>query len=148
LLARYFLQQSAQSLGVEPKQLAPAALRYLSSLNWGGNVRQLENVCHWLTVMAPGQNVDVADLPPELRQDGETHAVAMTDWLNGLENQVAGMLDRGEPNVLETLTRQFERAIISKALTHTGGRRIEAAILLGMGRNTLTRKVQELGIEG
>jgi two-component system nitrogen regulation response regulator GlnG len=98
--------------------------------------------------MAPGQNVDVADLPPELRHDGETHAVAMTDWLNGLESQVAGMLDRGEPNVLETLTRQFERAIIAKALTHTGGRRIEAAILLGMGRNTLTRKVQELGIEG
>jgi two-component system nitrogen regulation response regulator GlnG len=97
--------------------------------------------------MAPGQNVDVADLPPELRQDGEIHSAVATDWLNALEHQVAGMLDRSEPNVLDTLTRQFERAIIAKALTHTGGRRIEAATMLGMGRNTLTRKVQELGIE-
>lgn len=147
LLARHFLQQSATTLGVEPKQLSVSALRYLSSLNWGGNVRQLENVCHWLTVMAPGQNVDVADLPPELRQDGESHPAASTDWLGGLENQVVGMLDRGEPNILDTLTKQFERAIIAKALVHTSGRRIEAANLLGMGRNTLTRKVQELGIE-
>ena len=148
LLARHFLQQSATTLGVEPKQLSAVALRYLSSLNWGGNVRQMENVCHWLTVMAPGQNVDIADLPPELRQDGEIHPPAATDWLNALENQVAAMLDRGEPNILETLTKQFERAIITKALLHTDGRRIEAATMLGMGRNTLTRKVQELGIEG
>jgi two-component system nitrogen regulation response regulator GlnG len=91
--------------------------------------------------------VDVADLPPELRQDGEMHPAASTDWLNALENQVAGMLDRSEPNVLETLSKQFERAIIAKALIHTGGRRIEAATMLGMGRNTLTRKIQELGIE-
>lgn len=147
LLTRHFLQQSAQSLGVEPKHPSPGALRYLSSLNWGGNVRQLENVCHWLTVMAPGQNVDVADLPPELRQDSEVHPAATTDWLSALENQVGSMLDRGEPEVLDTLTRQFERVIITKALSHTGGRRIEAATMLGMGRNTLTRKVQELGIE-
>ncbi|GBG13525.1 two-component system, NtrC family, nitrogen regulation response regulator GlnG [Novimethylophilus kurashikiensis] len=147
LLTRHFLQQSAQQLGVEPKHPSPAALRFLSSLNWGGNVRQLENVCHWLTVMAPGQNVDVADLPPELRQDSETHPAASTDWLSALEGQVGSMLDRGEPEILDTLTRQFERVIITKALSHTGGRRIEAATMLGMGRNTLTRKVQELGIE-
>jgi len=147
LLARHFLLQSATTLGVEPKQLSQGALRYLSTLNWNGNVRQLENVCHWLTVMAPGQNVDIADLPPELRQDGETHAAIATDWLSGLESQVAGMLDRNEPDILDTLTRQFERTIISRALSYTSGRRIEAATMLGMGRNTLTRKVQELGIE-
>ena len=148
LLARHFLQFSATTLGVDPKQLSATALRYLSSLNWGGNVRQLENVCHWLTVMAPGQNVDIADLPPELRQDNETHVSVAGDWLVALENQVVSMLDRGEPNILDVLTRQFERTLIIKALAHTGGRRIEAANLLGMGRNTLTRKVQELGIEG
>lgn len=146
-LARHFLQQSAQNLGVEPKSLAPAALKYLSALNWGGNVRQLENVCHWLTVMAPGQHVDVADLPPELREDHASIPAASTDWLKGLETELASMLDRGEPNILESLTHQFERTLISKTLTHTGGRRIEAAQLLGMGRNTLTRKVQELGID-
>jgi two-component system nitrogen regulation response regulator GlnG len=147
LLARHFLQKSAQDLGVEPKQLSQQALRYLSTLSWGGNVRQLENVCHWLTVMAPGQYVDVADLPPELRQDAENHPQATTDWLSALENQVASMLSRGDPDILDTLTRQFERTLITKALAYTGGRRIEAASLLGMGRNTLTRKAQELGID-
>ncbi|MCX7626798.1 MAG: nitrogen regulation protein NR(I) [Methylophilaceae bacterium] len=146
LLARHFLQKSAQELGVEPKQLSPQALRYLSTLHWGGNVRQLENVCHWLTVMAPGQNVDIADLPPELRQDTELHAPATTDWLSALEKQVMVMLERGEPEILDTLTRKFERTLIIQALKHTGGRRIEAAAVLGMGRNTLTRKIQELNI--
>jgi two-component system nitrogen regulation response regulator GlnG len=146
-LTRHFLQQSALSLGVEPKQPTAAALRYLTSLNWGGNVRQLENVCHWLTVMAPGQNVDVADLPPELRETSNTEVTATTDWHTGLEQELTAMLNRGDANILETLTHQFERTLITKTLTHTGGRRIEASQLLGMGRNTLTRKVQELGIE-
>ena len=146
LLAKHFLQQSATTLGVEPKQLSQPALRFLSTLNWGGNVRQLENVCHWLTVMAPGQNVDVADLPPELRQDKEPLAGTSIDWAESLQNQVGSMLDRGDPAILETLTKQFERILITKALEHTGGRRIEAASLLGMGRNTLTRKIQELEI--
>jgi two-component system nitrogen regulation response regulator GlnG len=146
-LTRHFLQQSALSLGVEPKQPTAAALRYLTSLNWGGNVRQLENVCHWLTVMAPGQNVDVADLPPELREASNTEVAAMTDWHTSLEQELTAMLNRGDANILETLTHQFERTLITKTLAHTGGRRIEASQLLGMGRNTLTRKVQELGIE-
>ncbi len=146
-LTRHFLQQSALSLGVEPKQPTAAALRYLTSLNWGGNVRQLENVCHWLTVMAPGQNVDVADLPPELRETSNTDVTATTDWHTGLEQELTAMLNRGDANILETLTHQFERTLITKTLAHTGGRRIEASQLLGMGRNTLTRKVQELGIE-
>ncbi|MCE9633677.1 MAG: nitrogen regulation protein NR(I) [Methylophilales bacterium] len=146
-LARHFLQQSAQKLSVESKSLMPAALKYLSTLNWSGNVRQLENVCHWLTVMAPGQNVDVADLPPELREASASEVATSSNWMAVLEQELATMLGRNDPNILETLTHQFERTLISKTLAHTGGRRIEASQLLGMGRNTLTRKVQELGID-
>jgi two-component system nitrogen regulation response regulator GlnG len=145
LLARYFLQQSAVELGVEPKQLSAAALRYLATLGWSGNVRQLENVCHWLTVMAPGQNIDVADLPQELRED-VSRPINVTSWEEALAQEVADALSRGEQNVLESRTQAFERIMITKALEHTGGRRIEAATQLGMGRNTLTRKIQELGI--
>jgi len=146
LLARYFLQHSAAELGVEPKQLSAPALRYLTTLGWSGNVRQLENVCHWLTVMAPGQNIDVADLPPELRED-QSRPLHASSWQEALGQEVSDLLNRNEHNILENLTHQFERLMISKALEYTGGRRIEAATLLGMGRNTLTRKVQELGIE-
>jgi two-component system nitrogen regulation response regulator GlnG len=145
LLARYFLQQSAVELGVEPKQLSASALRYLATLGWSGNVRQLENVCHWLTVMAPGQNIDVADLPQELRED-VSRPINVASWQEALAQEVADALARGEQNVLESRTHAFERIMIIKALEHTGGRRIEAANQLGMGRNTLTRKIQELGI--
>ena len=145
LLARYFLQQSAVELGVEPKQLSASALRYLATLGWSGNVRQLENVCHWLTVMAPGQNIDVADLPQELRED-VSRPINVASWQEALAQEVADALARGEQNVLKSRTHAFERIMIIKALEHTGGRRIEAANQLGMGRNTLTRKIQELGI--
>jgi two-component system nitrogen regulation response regulator GlnG len=146
LLARHFLQQSALELGVEPKQPTPAALRYLSGLSWSGNVRQLENVCHWLTVMAPGQNIDIADLPPEAREE-HGRPSNMASWQEALAQDVADALGRGEQNILEARSQEFERIMITKALEHTGGRRIEAAMQLGMGRNTLTRKIQELGIE-
>jgi two-component system, NtrC family, nitrogen regulation response regulator GlnG len=145
-LAKHFLAHSAQELGVEPKQLSAAALRYLSAVNWSGNVRQLENVCHWLTVMAPGQNVDVADLPPELKEDN-AKSTSTSSWQEALAAEVADALNRGEQNVLEARTKDFERVMITKALQHTDGRRIEAANQLGMGRNTLTRKIQELGID-
>ncbi|HSR02326.1 MAG TPA: nitrogen regulation protein NR(I) [Methylophilaceae bacterium] len=146
LLAKHFLQQSAQNLGVEAKKLSDAALKYLTAVNWSGNVRQLENVCHWLTVMAPGQNIDVADLPPELK---ETKAISTTSnsWQDALAQEVSDALNRGEQGLLDGLTKDFERVIIKKALQHTDGRRIEAATQLGMGRNTLTRKIQELGID-
>jgi two-component system nitrogen regulation response regulator GlnG len=121
-------------------------LQYLSAVNWSGNVRQLENVCHWLTVMAPGQNIDIADLPPELKEDSSKSSAALS-WQEGLASEVMDALNRGEQNVLESRTQIFERILISKALEHTRGRRIEAANQLGMGRNTLTRKIQELGIE-
>lgn len=146
LLTKHFLAHSAKQLGVEPKQLSQAALRYLTSVNWSGNVRQLENVCHWLTVMAPGQNVDVADLPPELKEESVKPATGGT-WQESLAKEVMDALNRGETNILESKTKEFERTMITKALQHTDGRRIEAANQLGMGRNTLTRKIQELGID-
>jgi len=146
LLAKFFLQHSAAELGVEPKQLSLPALNYLSTLGWSGNVRQLENVCHWLTVMAPGQHIDVADLPPELREDLGNRP-SSTSWQEALAQEVADALNHGEQDILEGRARAFERILITKALEHTGGRRIEAATQLGMGRNTLTRKIQELGIE-
>ena len=146
LLVKHFLQHSAQELGVEAKQPTSAALRYLATMSWSGNVRQLENVCHWLTVMAPGQNIDVADLPPELKDDS-TKPSSATSWQEALAAEVFNALARGEQNVLDTRTREFEKILITQALQHTNGRRIEAATQLGMGRNTLTRKIQELGIE-
>lgn len=146
LLAKHFLAHSAQQLGVEPKQLSAAALKYLMAVNWSGNVRQLENVCHWLTVMAPGKNVDVSDLPPELKEDTAKHHSGES-WQDALAQEVTDALNRGESNILEAKTREFERTLITRALAHTDGRRIEAATQLGMGRNTLTRKIQELGID-
>jgi two-component system nitrogen regulation response regulator GlnG len=144
LLARHFLGVSANQLGVEPKRLADEALQHLSRLELPGNVRQLENLCHWLTVMAPGQVIEVGDLPAEFRD--QSTAVA-ADWLSALEQEAERRLARGQTGILDDLGRQFERTLISKALQRTGGRRIEAANLLGMGRNTITRKIQELGIE-
>lgn len=146
LLIKHFLQHSATELGVETKQPSVAALKYLSAVNWSGNVRQLENVCHWLTVMAPGQNIDIADLPPELKEDSSKSSAALS-WQDALAAEVMDALTRDEQNILETRTNIFERILIVKALEHTHGRRIEAANQLGMGRNTLTRKIQELGIE-
>ena len=145
-LTKHFLAQSAVQLGVEPKQLSPAALRYLTAVSWSGNVRQLENVCHWLTVMAPGQSVDVADLPPELKEESAKTSTE-SSWQEALAAEVADALNRGEQNLLDARTKDFERVMITKALQHTDGRRIEAANQLGMGRNTLTRKIQELGID-
>ena len=145
LLARFFLLKSARELGVEPKRLSDAALRHLSAQDLPGNVRQIENLCHWLTVMAPAMNVEVNDLPVELR--GETTASAEQNWLLALEREVEQSLGRGEQGIIDQLARDFERTLIVKALQHTDGRRIEAATLLGLGRNTLTRKIQELGLE-
>jgi two-component system, NtrC family, nitrogen regulation response regulator GlnG len=146
LLVKHFLAHSAKELGVDPKQPTVAALKYLSSMTWSGNVRQLENVCHWLTVMAPGQNIDVADLPPELK-DGSAKTLNATSWQDALATEVMNALNRGEQNILEIRANEFEKILITKALQHTKGRRIEAASQLGMGRNTLTRKIQELKIE-
>jgi two-component system nitrogen regulation response regulator GlnG len=147
-LARYFMQKSARDLAVEPKQLSDDALRALALFSYPGNVRQLENICHWLTVMAPGQRIELADLPPEVRQpvasDGSSHE---SGWLAALDRELAQALSQGERGVGDRLEHEFEKALIRRALAHTGGHRMEAAQWLGWGRNTLTRKIQELGLE-
>ena len=146
ILARHFLQKSAQDLGVDAKRFSEAALKHLASLELPGNVRQLENICHWLTVMAPGQQVDVTDLPAELRES-TPHAFVSSDWENGLAAEADRLLATGEGQVHEKLTTTVERILINRALAYTGGRRIEAALALGIGRNTITRKIQELKLD-
>jgi two-component system nitrogen regulation response regulator GlnG len=149
-LARHFLQKSARELAVEPKQLCDPALKALMDFPFPGNVRQLENICHWLTVMAPGQRIDVADLPPEVRaapaagQEAGAHEVG---WQQALDRELGQALTRGERALGERFEREFERTLILRTLAHTGGHRMEAAQWLGWGRNTLTRKIQELGLK-
>jgi two-component system nitrogen regulation response regulator GlnG len=194
-LTRFFLQKSARELGVEGKRITEAALARLTQFDFPGNVRQLENICHWLTVMAPAQLVDAKDLPPEFQPkppapaasgppqafqatsagsaegtspaadaapsrlavdatasaaaEGQAVAKAAVDasWLSGLQHEARELLSAGEPMVWETLTRRFEAQLILTALETTRGRRIEAAQKLGIGRNTITRKIQELGLD-
>jgi len=145
LLMRHFMQKSARELGMEAKGMSEAALKTLVNLPWSGNVRQLENVSHYLTVMAPGQVVDVGDLPSDLMQG--TSEQTGGDWLQGLAAEAGARLARGEAAILDDLTQAYEKTLIEVALRHTGGRRIEAAHLLGWGRNTLTRKIHELGMD-
>ena len=200
MLTRHFLLQSAQQLGVEPKRISEAALDLLATFQFPGNVRQLENICHWLTVMAPAQVIEPKDLPPEVgftsntpnsansfnattapqNQEAYLHAAAgddrgLTDtlaanrpeaplaalttmtsaypqisadgWELGLEAAAVALLATDRQDVWEELTRRFESRLISAALAATRGRRIEAAQKLGIGRNTITRKIQELGLE-
>ncbi len=184
-LTRHFLQQSARQLGVEPKRISDAALAKLAAFNFPGNVRQLENICHWLTVMAPAQLIESKDLPPEVMAGSGTdvHAAvaevaaavqaavplaverdataplvaapemvsgapaAPSAWESGLEAEAQALLAAGRTDVWDVLTRRFESRLILTALANTRGRRIEAAQKLGIGRNTITRKIQELGIE-
>jgi two-component system nitrogen regulation response regulator GlnG len=189
LLARHFLASSARELGVEAKRLSDQSMQFLSALDLPGNVRQLENLCNWITVMAPGQTVEVKDLPAELIQstgtvaltlpvpepmtpiklNGDRHAPTLLasepvhtnggspangvmqarhSWILMLEAEASHMLSSGRPEVMDALGRQFEAALIKTALKHTHGRKNDAAIRLGIGRNTITRKIQELGIEG
>jgi two-component system, NtrC family, nitrogen regulation response regulator GlnG len=177
MLARHFLQQSAKQLGVEPKRISDAALARLSTFQFPGNVRQLENICHWLTVMAPAQLIEPKDLPPEIGPtpgepagtgsagvdsapaavvhhpgsaqpaqpalQGNGHA----GWESGLEAEALELLAAGRHDVWDALTKRFESKLILTALANTRGRRIEAAQKLGIGRNTITRKIQELGLE-
>jgi two-component system, NtrC family, nitrogen regulation response regulator GlnG len=209
MLTRHFLQQSAKQLGVEPKRISDAALQQLSLFAFPGNVRQLENICHWLTVMAPAQVVEPKDLPPEVlgatahaarapgfaapsefalesadvpgtgqlaaslpvssamplplaTTDAATYPVAKpvipsasvalggsmpSSWEIGLEAEAAALLATGRSDVWDVLTRRFESKLIQTALLSTRGRRIEAAQKLGIGRNTITRKIQELNLE-
>lgn len=141
-LAQYFLQQAAQELGVAVKRLSPAAEQKLRSADWPGNVRQLQNTCRWLTVMAPSQLIDVADLPDELQN--HTAVITDTDWRLNLKQQLQQQLAEGNTEVLEQLIPQLEQLALELALQHTNGHKQQAAALLGWGRNTLTRKLKEL----
>jgi two-component system nitrogen regulation response regulator GlnG len=191
-LTRHFLQQSAKQLGVEPKRISAPALEMLARFAFPGNVRQLENICHWLTVMAPAQTVETKDLPPDVigaatvpsamvavehplrhaaphadsakpvaprplhEPDPAVAAAGMPDpavstaapqWELLLQSEASQMLAGGQADVWEALTRRFESMLIQTALEITRGRRIEAAHKLGIGRNTITRKIQDLGLE-
>lgn len=145
LLARHFLNKAAAELDVEVKILSPEAEEFLSRLSWQGNVRQLENTCRWLTVMTPSQGVSLDDLPPELTATSQP-AVVTGSWTDMLKDWADQQLNRNESNILEVATPQFEKILIESALKKTGGRRQDAAILLGWGRNTLTRKIKELNL--
>ena len=145
LLARHFLHKSALELGGDPKRLTDAAITYLQSFDFPGNVRQLENMCHWLTVMAPGQSIDVSDLPPEMHDAAQRQN--QLGWQDALAAEADRLIAAKPGEVYKLANRDFEATIIRQALKATGGRRIEAANLLGIGRNTITRKIQELGID-
>ncbi len=146
-LARYFLTRSAEELSVEPKVLRPETEHYMCNLAWPGNVRQLENICRWLTVMASGREVLVSDMPPELvEQQGEA-GVTTSNWEQALKNWADQQLASGRQHILDTAVPAFERIMIETALKHTAGRRRDAAELLGWGRNTLTRKIKELNLQ-
>ncbi|MGH6623012.1 MAG: sigma 54-interacting transcriptional regulator, partial [Burkholderiaceae bacterium] len=164
LLARHFLAKSAHELGVESKRISDEAMRFITQMPFPGNVRQLENLCHWLTVLAPAQVVKVEDLPLEIRSEalpatavrppaevapmaGEVQPVLAADWTQPLMAEVERRLQSGTPDLMDALVRDFEATVIRTALRHTHGRRIDAAARLGVGRNTITRKIQELGLE-
>ncbi|MDO9371665.1 MAG: nitrogen regulation protein NR(I) [Gammaproteobacteria bacterium] len=147
LLLRHFLSRAAKELGVKPKRLRADTETFLSKLDWPGNVRQLENICRWLTVMTVGEIIHPEDLPPELRVTGTapgTQASGSESWEAALRRWADQRLSRGDTDLLTNATPGFERIMIECALKHTGGRRLEAARLLGWGRNTLTRKIREL----
>ncbi|MCC6076306.1 nitrogen regulation protein NR(I) [Pseudomonas sp. GCM10022188] len=144
-LARHFLGRAAQELAVEPKVLKPQTEEYLQNLPWPGNVRQLENTCRWITVMASGREVHIDDLPPELLlQPQEVQAGG--SWEQSLRLWAEQSLTRGQTDLLGSALPAFERVMIESALKHTAGRRRDAAQLLGWGRNTLTRKIKELNM--
>jgi two-component system nitrogen regulation response regulator GlnG len=144
MLMRHFLAQAARELEVDAKSLNPEVEQRLVRLDWPGNVRQLENFCRWLTVMAPGQEIRVEDLPAELYETSATANASGNDWQTLLRSWADQQLASGSVRLLDEALPTFERTLIETALQHTGGRRQEAARLLGWGRNTLTRKLKEL----
>ena len=164
MLARHFMLACAKSLGVEPKKLSDEVLKEMSAMPFSGNVRQLENLCHWLTVMTPANIIGLSDLPADIvaqaselpiaTSQGESSVggtvvskTAPGDWEAGLGRLAVKMLQDGDKEVFDALCSRFEKAVLLAALEVTRGRRVEAAQRLGIGRNTITRKLQELGID-
>lgn len=180
MLVKHFLQRSAKQLGVEPKRISEAALQRMAQFSFPGNVRQLENICHWLTVMAPAQQISVQDLPPEVLAAAPSEMQAQTavssvmpnpsepgaalspqpepvaiqqlvatqGWEALLEVEAKKLLQSDCKEVWDVLSQRFESSLINTALGLTHGKRMEAALRLGIGRNTITRKIQELGLDG
>ena len=146
LLADFFLEKNAVKLGVLRKSFTQEALAYLQTKIWNGNVRQLENLCHWVTVMAPGASVDTCDLPDDFKHEIDKPKDVAGDWGQLLSQEVDQLLSSGNTGVYEELSRAFEKSLISSALAFTSGRKIEAANLLGIGRNTIARKITELNL--
>ena len=147
-LMQHFFHSAAKELEMEPKVLSPEAEEFLFSLPWPGNVRQLENICRWLTVMAAGREVLLSDLPPELRAEQSDNDQRISgDWQTMLRKWADKELGAGRADILSSAIPDFERTMIEAALAHTAGRKKDAAQLLGWGRNTLTRKLQEYSIE-
>ena len=147
LLSQYFLNKSANQLNVKLKSLSPEVIEYFKNLYWQGNVRQLENICHWLTVMAPGNVINVSDLPAELNSEPVSSGTTSSNWQENLGREVSKILLTGEVNIFKDYTNIFEKELIIQALKYTKGRKVEAAKLLGIGRNTITRKIKELEIK-
>jgi two-component system nitrogen regulation response regulator GlnG len=145
-LAQHFFNQAAIDLGVEPKILLSETKSYLCQLPWPGNVRQLENTCRWITVMGSGREVHIGDLPPEMLAQEQATGTPNGDWEESLRFWAEASLNKGETNILQHASIAFERTLIDAALKHTSGRKRDAALLLGWGRNTLTRKLKELDI--
>ena len=148
-LAGHFLVQAANEIDEEPKRLSPETMEYLCELPWPGNVRQLENACRWIAVMATTQEVMIEDLPPELLQEIPNQSTGGIDWERALRSWASGRLSALEPGdtgILHDALSRFERIMIQEALKQTGGRKREASKLLGWGRNTLTRKISDLGM--
>ena len=143
-LARHFLQVSSKDLGVDQKILSDETAKLFTALPWQGNVRQLENTCRWLTVMAAGNEIQPSDLPPELLNPQKNVSDQSSTWEEQLRNWANIELSAGKNRILDSATPTFEKTMIEIALKHSHGRKRDAAILLGWGRNTLTRKMQEL----
>jgi two-component system nitrogen regulation response regulator GlnG len=146
LLLKHFMKSAAEELAVESKSLRPEVEKFLCELDWPGNVRQLENLCRWLTVMASGRDIHLDDLPDELREQTSEHS-EQTDWEVALRQWAQNNLVRHSEPLLDAALPVFERALIDVTLKYTGGHRQQAARLLGWGRNTLTRKIKELDME-
>lgn len=152
-LCEHFLAHAAVNLHTERKRLTPETLEYIQKFPFPGNVRQLENLCNWLTVMAPAQTIQIDDLPSEFKSpaavpDLSVPVVPARSWQEELQSIVQDRLKEEKPRIMATLAAEFETAVYKAALAYTHGRKVEAAQKLGVGRNTLTRKLQELGLDG
>ena len=149
LLTQCFLKNSAQSLKMEAKVMSEEVLNYLIALNWSGNVLQLENVCHWLTLMTSGATITIDDLPLDLKDQSNNVAPHgnQEDWRIGLHRNIDLEIKNGNHQVYDTIIQDVEKTLISSALSYSKNRKVDAAKILGIGSNTITRKIKELGIK-